>query len=220
MDQDIIALDEFKRILNLWWLVALATILGGAAGFAFRYIAPPAYESKATFHVAVDFTNTALNKPEMAPARIYDEDQSMQTIQVAFLETIPQVFAYAKSLGVTMDENSFAQNWSVERMLALWDIRFRYKDPVIAQKIVNQWVELSLNNLDQKKLSGALKPYLSYELVNKASLPIIPSYFQTNILVLAGCIIGLVIGIALTNLPGLKSGFKAHQDESQPHPTL
>jgi uncharacterized protein involved in exopolysaccharide biosynthesis len=210
MNQEIITLDEFQRTLNLWWLVALVTIFGGVAGFAFRYIAPPAYESKATFHVAVDFTNTVLNKPEMAPARIYDEDQSMQTVQVAFLEAIPQVVAYAKSLGTPLDDNSFGQNSSIERMLALWDIRFRDKDPVIAQKIVNQWAILSLNNLDQKKLSGALKPYLSYELVNKASLPIKPSYFQTNILVLAGCIIGLVIGIALTNFPGVKSGFKAH----------
>jgi uncharacterized protein involved in exopolysaccharide biosynthesis len=204
MDQEFIALDEFKKILKVWWLVAIAIIVGGAAGFLFRYIIPPSYESKAVFHVSVDFTNTELNKPESAAARIYDEDQAMQAVQVAFIETMPQVVAYARSQSIKLDDAGFAQNSSIERMLALWEIRYRDRDPVVAQKFVDQWAVLSLKTLDQKKLSGALKPYLSYELVSKASLPTKPSYFQTNTLVLAGGLIGLVVGIGLTSLPGLK----------------
>ena len=207
MNQEIIALDEFIRTLKLWWLVALSVILGGASGFAFRYVTLPDYESKATFQVTVDFTNSELNQNKLAPVRIYDEDQAMQAIQVAFMQAIPQVIQYAQGLNIPLDENNFSQNSSIERMLALWEIRFLYKDAVIAQKIVNEWVQQSLNILQQKKQDGTLKPYLSYELVNKASLPARPAYYQTNQLVLAGSIIGLVIGIILTSLPAIKSRF-------------
>ncbi len=203
MDQEIIVVDELKHTFQFYWLIALISILGGAAGFAFRYISPPAYESKATLHVMVDFTNTELNKPASAPARIYDEDQSMQTIQSAFIETIPQVVAYAQNLNLPVDHNYFSSNFSIERMLAFWDIRFRYKDPVIAQKIVNDWVQQSLSLLEAKKKSGVLKPYISYELVSSASLPSRPAYYQTNSLVLAGALIGLILGIILIRIPGL-----------------
>ena len=205
MEQEIIILDEFKRILNLWWLVVLCTIVGGAIGFAFRYVTPPMYESKATIHVAVDFTNTLLNTQPFYSVRIYDEDQAMQVIQAAFVEAIPQVISYSKSLNLSMDEATFLQNSSIERMLALWDIRFRFKDPTIAQKVVNYWLQQSLIVLKQKKQDGTLKPYLTYDVVANANLPTGPTYYQTNILVLAGGLIGLIIGMLLTNLPIFKA---------------
>ncbi len=205
MEQETIILDEIKRILNLWRLVVFCTIAGGAIGFAFRYITPPLYESKATIHVAVDFTNTLLNTQPFYAARIYDEDQAMQTIQAAFTEAIPQVVAYSKSLSLPMDEASFSQNSSIERMLALWEIRFRYKDPVIAQKVVNDWLQQSLVVLNQMKQDGTLKPYLTYDVITKANLPTQPTYYQTDTLVLAGSLIGLVVGIILTLSPVFKA---------------
>ena len=55
-------------------------------------------------------------------------------------------------------------------------------------------------NLQANQKAGQIPPYIFFHLDQLADLPKTPMYFQTNSFVLAGTVIGLVVGILAVNL--------------------
>jgi hypothetical protein len=113
---------------------------------------------------------------------------------------IGPVLTQAIADGVSIDYSTFMHQMSIYRTFSDYELFFRDRDPQIAQKMVNIWVETGIREIKEKQAKGELPVYLTINLGSLAELPLSPTYSQTNSYVLSGSIIGLVIGIAVTSL--------------------
>jgi uncharacterized protein involved in exopolysaccharide biosynthesis len=208
-EAEFIPLDHIQKVFRLWWVVALTMILGGGLGFIFSRVNPPLYEAKAVFMASIDFNKIDFMhppKPTPAPYELtqYDEDISLAMIEASLRTVMPQVVSYAQQNNIPLDLASLLQQSTVERAHAYWEVRVRNANPVFAQEIANTWAQLAFTDLKTRQSNGKLPVYIFFDLNQLATLPDHPNYFQTNGLVLAGCIIGLVAGILITNLLPVK----------------
>ncbi len=208
---EFIPLDHFNRIIKLWWLVSLLAIIGGLTGLIITRIKPPLYEAQAVFTASIDFNKVNfMHPPSPTPVPYqltqYDEDISLAVVDSSLREVVPQVVTFAQQNGLSVDADGLTNMSSIERKHAFWELHFRYTDPVLVQKIVNYWAQLGFSNLQAKQKAGQLPAYIFVELTQLAEVPKKPTYFQTDSFVLAGGMIGLVIGIVAVNLPINKKG--------------
>jgi uncharacterized protein involved in exopolysaccharide biosynthesis len=212
METEFIPLDALKRVLRLWWVVAAAVIIGGAVGFVFHRLHPPLYESTATYHVNLNFNQAdQFVKPGDIKASQYNEDMALSAVKAALVEVEPAVIADANQANITLSDDTFGANNNIARLQAFWEISFRSRDPKIAQKVVALWTDEATKAMYVYQQDGRMKTYVYFELINKASLPARPTYYGTNQMVLAGGLVGLVIGILLASLP-----FSRRQGAAQP----
>ena len=72
IQQPFVPLVVLENALRYWWIVAVAIILGGAAGLLAHSFKPPLYESMAEFSIAVDLIGTG-------PLTQYEEDLGINT---------------------------------------------------------------------------------------------------------------------------------------------
>ena len=202
MAVEFIPLDVFKRVMKVWWLVALAGILGGIIGFAFNRMHPPLFESQAIYQASLDFTQAGkLLKPNNLTLSQYDEDLALEAVHSALLEVELAAVTRANKEGISLTAETFNANAVVERQHAFWMVRYRDVNPQTAQKVVSIWTDEATKAMRTYQQDGRMKPYVFFELVSPASLPIQPLYNRTNQVVLAGGVAGLIIGLLLTNLP-------------------
>jgi uncharacterized protein involved in exopolysaccharide biosynthesis len=211
--KELIPLEQFTRIVRYWWLVVLVAVLGGMVGFIISRIKPPVFEAKAVFMASIDFNKIDFyHLPDGTPAPYkltqYDEDISLVVVEASLRGVIPQVVAFAQQNGLKLDANQLEAQSTIERKNAYWEVRFRNSNPILTQKIVNYWAEQGFVDLKAKQQAGKLPVYIFFDLIQLAELPDQPIYFQTNILVLAGCLIGLVVGIMVLNFPLIPIGRK------------
>lgn len=195
MDQDFIPLDFLKRALRLWWLVAAAGIFGGLIGLGIHRLRPPLYQSEAVYLAEFD-----LQQLEGIPFSEYDEDLALAAIQAAFLEVRPQVAKDAQQAGIALDLPGLAKQASIERLHAFWMVRFRHTDPLVAQQVVSLWLARGDARLAAYQDSKRIKPYVRFSQVSPADLPSQPLYYGTSALVMAGCLVGLAVGVLLTSV--------------------
>ena len=76
-----------------------------------------------------------------------------------------------------------------------WYLRFRHTDPKIAQNTVNFWAEKGYDALLIGQETGKIETFVIVDLIKKADLPSVPIYRNRGTLVLAGTVIGLLIGV-------------------------
>lgn len=194
--------DFLTTALRWWWVLALAAILGGAGGFVFERLQPPLYEASAAINgnLVFDSIGACVPTPAAPPANAptptpfsltqYDEDMALAVIQDSLIEAMPQAAALAG-----MDQPTFLQNAVIERKHNLWEVRFRHANAQTAQQVTNAWLHLGLQRLEEKQASGRVRPYVAFTLQEEASLPVAPTYYRTNLLVLSGTLIGLLAGV-------------------------
>jgi hypothetical protein len=211
MDPEFYPLDAFKRLLSLWWLLALTGILGGIVGFAFHRLNPPMYESQAIYQASLDFTQAdQFIKPNDLSLSQYDEDIALAAIQGALIEVQPAAVAAANKEGIPLTLIQLSANATIEREHAFWMVRYRNRDAKVAQKVLSLWTDEATQAMHTFQKDGRMKNYVFFELISSASLPAQPTYYRTNQVVLAGGLAGLVLGILLAGLTN-KSGRKASQ---------
>ena len=196
-DSEFVPIENFKRILKFWWLILLLSIAGGITGFIIHRQKPPVYEAKAVFMASIDFNKIS---PPYTLTQ-YDEDISLVTVEVVLKQALPSVLAYIRDNNLLPDPNILLTQYVIERKNAYWELRFRYSDPVVAQKIVTFWAQLTFVRLQDWQKSGQMPSYIYFALVQLATLPDHPVYFGTNTMVLAGSLIGLIAGVLVVNLP-------------------
>ena len=203
---EFVPLDYFDRFFRFWWVLVACAVIGGAIGFFIHLSRPPIYEVQAVFMASIDFNKIDfMHPPAPTPAPYnltqYDEDITLVLVESSLRQVVPQVVAFAQQNGWPFDASSLLNQSTIEREHAYWYLRFRNRDPVLAQKLVNYWAQAGFADLQTKQKDGKLPPYFFYDLVQLAELPKTPTYFQTNAFVFAGTIIGLMAGILLVNLP-------------------
>lgn len=197
MPDEFSPLLEIQRLARLWWLMVLTAVIGGLLGFAFSRLNPPEYEAVATFFVSVDLTKTP--KPRL---ELHDEDLALATTNAVIMSppVIDHVLAEAKEMGQALDRTALLRAVSVERRHAFWELRYRSTDPAIAQTMANLWAEKTYEQILVWQEDGRAVSYLIFSAPTLAGLPDSPVRFDTNRLVLAGSMLGWLIGILISNL--------------------
>lgn len=213
-ENELIPFERFARIVQYWWVIAIAGILGGLIGLGIHQFRPPVYEAQAVLMGDIDFNKIDfMHPPAPTPAPYhltqYDEDITIALVDASLEQVAPQVVDYAQKNGIPIDMATLISQRTIERENAYWDVRFRDQNPAVTQSIVNEWAQLAFADLQAKQQAGKLPVYFMFDLVSLAPLPTSPTYFQTNVFVLAGCVIGLVTGLVFVLLPILKIRTKA-----------
>jgi len=189
----------FIRVLNLWWLVLLATILGGTLGFVSFYFHQPVYEATATYFVTIDLTRFPLQgvKEDLIQ---YNEDMALGTTEGALLspEVINNVIIQAKTFGKSLTAMDLLQNSTIERKHDIWELRYRSEEPLEAQTIVNSWAQIGYQAMLSWQASGKAPDYVIFQPPSQALTPQQPVLYGRNNLVLAGALIGFITGIIIS----------------------
>jgi hypothetical protein len=194
---ELIPILHLYRIIRLWWVIVLAAVLGGTVGYAVNRLRPPLYEATAVFHVTIDF-----NKVEGGPLSQYDEDLALSVMQKGLLYSPSLHERMVKSpafrpTGLTY--KTWIESITLEREHAFWKARVRHVDPATAQILVNQWAEFGYQDLMSLKEGGNIPDYVVIEPPVLADKPHKPANYGMNQMVLAGCLVGFIIGLFLSS---------------------
>ncbi len=142
-----ILFDYIKKLLAGWKRIAILMVIGGLCGMAAGKLLTPIYETKAAIAVTIDYTRTgALSDIQ--------EDQAMRGLGCLIdSETVRQaVQTQAEENGIQFDEQSLAENFTLEREDFRWLLRVRDADPQKAADLANLWAQQAMSTLDAAML--------------------------------------------------------------------
>jgi capsular polysaccharide biosynthesis protein len=191
----------FSHILSLWWLVSITTLIGGALGFVFFHLHPPIYEATATYLVSID-----LNRFPFQGVREdliqYNEDMAVNTTQGAINSSmvLNGVLDQLRAQGISLTITDLLQNYTIERKLDIWELRYRSQVPRDAQTIVNIWAQIGYQAMVSWQSTGKAPAYVVFQPPSLAAIPNRPVLYGRSNLMLGGAVIGLVFGIVITPL--------------------
>jgi uncharacterized protein involved in exopolysaccharide biosynthesis len=202
--------EYFSRIMAYWWVVLLATILGGTLGFVFFHLHPPIYEATATYFVTLDLNRfpTFGSREDLIQ---YNEDMALNTTEGALFSTevINNVIIQLKDMGISLTAKDLLQNSTIERKQDIWELRYRNQDPSVAQAIVNTWAQKGYQAMLSWQTSGKAPDYVVFQSPTQAFLPNQPILYGRNNLILAGALLGFIAGIIISTLLG-RTSKKSH----------
>jgi uncharacterized protein involved in exopolysaccharide biosynthesis len=190
----------FNQMMDLWWLVLLATILGGTLGYVFYHFHPPVYEATATYFVTIDLTHFPIQGLREDLIQ-YNEDMALGSTEGALLspDVINNVIIQVKTFGVSLTTKELLQNSTIERKHDIWELRYRSEVPLDAQAIVNTWAQIGYQAMLSWQSSGTVPAYVIFQPPTPALTPEQPVLYGRNNLMLAGAIIGFIAGIIISN---------------------
>lgn len=190
-----------SRVMDFWWVVLLATMVGGALGYLFFHLHAPVYEATSTFFVTLDMDHFPILDTR-ADIIQYDKDMALNTTEGALLSTeaLNEVVRQAKGQGYTLTIADLLDNYTIERKHDVWELRYRSQDPQFARSIVNIWAQVGYQAMLSWQSSGKAPHYVIFQPPRLALLPQQPVLYGRNNLVLAGALIGFITGIFLSSL--------------------
>jgi uncharacterized protein involved in exopolysaccharide biosynthesis len=206
MPQEFFPKNEILHILRSWWLLVIGMVLGGVAGFVFNYVQQPTYQAKATVFTVIDYQK--INDVRLSE---YDEDMTINSVQSVMLSTdvIGSLIMEMAESGYSLDYTSFMDRMSIYRKFTDFELFFRDSDPKIAQLVVNTWSDIGTQKYRGLQQSGSLPVYVNVITGSLASLPTEPVQKHMNTHVLAGAILGLLVGVVISSTRMVSSGGEA-----------
>jgi capsular polysaccharide biosynthesis protein len=192
--------DYFSRIVNLWWLVCLSILVGGALGFAFFQLHQPVYEATATYLVTIDLPSFPMQGMQTDLIQ-YNEDMAVNTTQGVLLSdaVINDLSTQLKTMGIPLTTGDILQNYTIERKHEVWELRYRSHVPSDAQTVVNTWAQIGYKAMLAWQATGLAPAYVIFHPPSSALLPNQPVLYGRNNLVLAGAVLGLIVGMVLSS---------------------
>ena len=182
--------------MNTWWLVLLTTFLGGLFGFIFFHLHPPVYEATATYFVTLDLNRFPIQGVREDLIQ-YNEDMALNTTEGALvsMEVLNHVILQVKDIGQSLTTKDLLDDSTIERKHDIWELRYRNQDPAIAQSIVNIWAQVGYQAMLSWQAAGLAPDYVVFQPPTLALVPQQPVLYGRNNLMLAGALIGFIIGI-------------------------
>lgn len=204
MQDEFELLGSFSHLLRRWWIILIIAIVGGLAGLGVSMMLKPLYQAEAIINASIDFTeinfeNMVGQYGEPLVFSQYDEDLALQVVQSILFSREDEAYEYALTLEPDLTLAEFEKNYQIERYHAHWYLRYRHEDPEVAQAIVNYWVDEALPALALAQENWNAESFVMIELISTASLPQTPIYHSRSTLVLAGTVIGFIIGIIVVD---------------------
>lgn len=190
----------FNNFINNWWKIVVFAVVGGLLGLAISFALPPRYEAEAIFSASIDFTQINFEKlvgnyGEPVVWSQYEEDLALQVVERMLLKHGNDVIRYARTLDPTLEVSEYRNSHQIERYLSMWFLRYRHADAEIAQSIVNFWAEKGYESLLTAQETGQAESFVIVDLVSLADKPVTPLYQNRGTLILAGTLIGFLVGI-------------------------
>jgi capsular polysaccharide biosynthesis protein len=194
-------LDEFYRLFRTWWLIAICMLLGVLAAFVFHINNPPLYEATTTIMATIDLQTFPFHNVREDLIQ-YNEDMALGTVEGALRspEVTQALFFAAQTQGVPLDSITLAQQSTIERKHAIWEVRYRDSDPITAQTVVNLWMEIGTQAMHTWQTDGRMPAFVILEDPTPAYLPAEPIAYQLSNLLLAGSAAGFILGVMITAL--------------------
>ncbi len=195
-------ISTYRQLLKRWWVIVFTAFLGGLIAFGISFLQPQKYQAEAIFNASIDFTEINFENLQTVdgdPVTFtqYDEDLALQVVERILLETKNEAFQYAKTLDPGLEISSFDKNYQIRRYHALWYLRYRHYDPEISRAVVNFWAETGWEALQNAQENGQAEEFVILELVSEAALPQAPIYNNRNNMILAGTMMGFLIGVLM-----------------------
>ncbi len=192
--------DRFSKLINFWWVIALAAILGGAGGYLFYHLHPPLYEAASIFYVSIDVNQMA--KMQTPEAYQYNEDLGVEALKAVLVsdEVTQAVIQKAAGQNIHIDALALQKNGTIERQHGLWELRYRSEDPAAAQAVTNLWAEQGYETMLKWKSANRIAVYVKIEPPTTAPLPDTPVAFRLNYLMLSGALLGFIASAVVSDL--------------------
>jgi uncharacterized protein involved in exopolysaccharide biosynthesis len=200
---EFLPLQHFYRLTRLWWLIVLCAVLGLGAANLFHRLNPPVYQATASINVTIDLAELQILSDIPKDKLQYNEDLAVSVTDQAFraLESYETVLARAIAQGLPIpDVGTLYLNHTLERRHAVWQIHYRHTDPQVAQSVADIWAEVAYENMSLWLSTGQIPAYLVVMPPVQAALPTAPVLYDLYRLLIAGTLIGLILGIFLAEL--------------------
>jgi uncharacterized membrane-anchored protein YhcB (DUF1043 family) len=205
---EFLPLQHFYRLTRLWWLIVLCSVLGLVVAYIFHRFNPPVYEATASINVTIDLAKLQILTDIPKDKLQYNEDLAVSVTDQAFrsLEAYQAVLTRCLAQGLPIpDIGTLYANHTLERRHAIWQIHYRHTDPRVALDVANTWAEVAYENMTLWQSTAQIPAYLIVMPPLPAFLPTAPALYDLNRLLLAGSLIGLILGILLTEFLARKS---------------
>ena len=205
---EFLPLQHFYRLTRLWWLIVLCSLLGMGAAYIFHRFNPPVYEATASINVTIDLAKLQILTDIPKDKLQYNEDLAVSVTDQAFrsLEAYQAVLTRCLAQGLPIpDIGTLYANHTLERRHAIWQLHYRHTDPQVALAVANTWAEVAYENMTLWQSTAQIPAYLIIMPPVPAILPTAPALYDLYRLLLAGSLIGLILGILLTDFLARKS---------------
>ncbi len=205
MSEDLKPLPTIKNLFRNWWKIVLIAYLFALIGLVASYLLPAKYQAEAVFSASIDFTQinfeNLVTGEEQRPLNFsqYDEDLALQVVNRYLVQDMDSAYTYALTLDPSLTQTAFEKDMQIQRANAFWYLRYRSPNPEVAQKVVNYWANLAFDLLKQAQADGDAESFVIVDLVKEASLPEKPIYQSRGTLVLAGTLIGMILGVLVVD---------------------
>ena len=130
--------ESLSRVLRRWWLLALLIAVGGLAGLGVDALRPQPFEAGFRYLTNIDVTTSG----ELTQ---YQEDITYEAVGALLFspKLQEQALQEVRQQGLDLPAGYLAQNATVERRLATWQVRVRHTDPRTAELIASAWLRLA-----------------------------------------------------------------------------
>lgn len=140
--------DHPLRLLNLktypWILLAACMFVGALFGMLASYALKPVYEATATLTANIEIVREG-NVTEI----MVDSQMTILGSQVYDAQVVDAVLKDEQAAGNNMSIEDFRKNASFERQMMNTLLKYRDYNPLIAQRVVNRWVNALYGRLLQ-----------------------------------------------------------------------
>jgi hypothetical protein len=133
--------DHSLRLFNLktypWIFLAFCMLAGTLVGMLSSYMIKPIYEAQATLTANMEIVR---NYP--ITEIMVDSQMTVIGNQVYDSQVVEDVLRSENSIGQDLNFEDFRTNTSFERQMMNTVLKYRYHDPIIAQRVVNTWARI------------------------------------------------------------------------------
>lgn len=191
---------SMKNILHNWWKIVLIAYLFSLIGLVASYLLPAKYQAQAVLSASIDFTEINYENlfdeiGDPLTFTQYDEDLALEVVERFLIQDIDEAFTYAQTLDPSLTLNKFERDSQIARDFSKWFVRYRHANPEVAQQVANYWMNIAYEDLKAAQAKGEAENYVMVEVVREAPLPTNSLYRNRGTLVLAGALVGIVIGV-------------------------
>lgn len=162
MVDDISPRDSLEHALRFWWVIALAMVIGGVAGWVIARFSTPVYEAWAGYRVTLDEEAVLAELQKTKPnAELTYEVRAPYLTPVALVFFLPEVRSEvqerAQGEGLDFPLNGFKTGQlSLDQRRSDWTIVVRHRDSETAARLANLWVAVADEHLQKAREQSAL----------------------------------------------------------------
>ena len=159
-DNEFVPKTTVERLIDKWWLLLVAMVLGGTLGMFVSAMRPPRYEAVALISTSIDYTFS----PNLED---YEEDRAINKAgELVMSDSVLQKTLEAiNSFGYEYSYQEMLNDFSLERRDDLWTLRVTTVDAQMSADMANAWLEEAYLQLEEAFTNAqeayALTEYLS-----------------------------------------------------------